>query len=165
MSGGSTNIPIRKYGEFSFPVPRQPRIRIWGSPEFYPDGLWVHAVDDPGDCFQFTEGMPKMPFQFRMDRGKWTTATIADFIFLRRGTDSGRLEGWIYISLEKLGQPKYTIYVYDDGKRVGTKFGSYQGARQEPVPFPDDGENYFWEMSDYLGLWLWLYRLYGEPPA
>lgn len=166
MSDGSTNMPVRKYGEFSFPVPRKPRIRIWGSSEFYPEGLWINATDDPGGSFQFTDGMPQTPFPFQKDdSGNWTTATIADWIFLRGGTPSRRVEGWIYISLGEHLPPEYTVYVYDDGDRVGTKFGLYQGAKQEPIPFPNESENYFWEMSDYQGLWLWLYRLYAKPAA
>ena len=157
--------PVQKYGQFSFPLPRTPRIRIWGSREFYPDGLWVKAVDDGGRCFSFTTGIPPMPMPFLIASGIWTTASTGDFIFLRGGTASKRIEGWIYISLDPSSEPKYTIYVYDDGEKVGTKFGSYQGARQEPIPFPDGGENYFWEMSDNQGLWLWGYRLYAPQSA
>jgi hypothetical protein len=166
MSVPSNIIPVRKYGEFSFPAPRRPCIRIWGSKALYPGGLRVHAVDDPGGTFTFTERIPKMGFPFEIDgTGDWTTATIGDFVLNRGGTASKPLEGWIYISPGEDPDPKYTIYVYDDGRTVGTKFGLYTVAKKVPDVFPNGGENYFCEMSDNQGHWLWLYRLYAKPPV
>ncbi|GGC76289.1 hypothetical protein [Undibacterium terreum] len=168
----STNSAVSlggRSGELSFPTPRLPIIRIWGSREVYPEGLFVKAVDDPGGSFTFTVDMPKMPIQFvRDDSGNWTTATIGDFIFNRGGTLKDPVKGWIYIGSNSPANqpgsnpdtPLYTISVYSDGKKLETKFGTYQGIREDPKKFPDGGENYIAEMSDGEGLWLWLYRLF-----
>ena len=163
-----TNEPVHKYGQFRFPLPRWPRIRIWASREVYPDGMYVKAADSNGHL-----DTPQMKFPLQMvpdDSTNWTTATEGDFIFQRGGTASSPAKGWIYLTpgiyspKDPVPDPKYTIYVYDDGKELETKFGLYQGIEQEPKPFPDDGENYFWEMSDIYGNWLWLYRLYAPEP-
>jgi hypothetical protein len=155
--------PVRQYGQFSFPVPRLPHLRIWALKEHYPDALWVHGYDDPGECFEVGPGTPSK-FAFtsdKLDSATWTTADTTDFVFRRRGTPQNPVEGWIYLSPGADAPPVYTVYVHDDGERTGTIFGAYTGATEKPTPFPDGGENYFWEMSDYLGLWLWLYRLYA----
>jgi hypothetical protein len=155
--------PVRKYGQFSFPVPRLPHIRVWALKEHYPDAPWVHGYDDPGNCFRVSPGT-NSAFAFTTDEkdsDTWTTADTTDFVFLRRGTAERPVEGWIYLSLGESDPPKYTLYVHDDGSTTGTVFGDYTGAKEKPNPFPDGGENYFWEMSDYQGLWLWLYRLYA----
>jgi hypothetical protein len=158
-----TNEQVRKYGQFSFPVPRLPHIRFWALKEYYPNAPWVSGYDDPGGCFAVGPGIPST-FEFTADKtdpGAWTTADTTDFVFLRRGTKVAPVKGWIYLSLGSDQSPKYTAHVYDDGDEVGTVFGAYTGPMKKPTPFPDGGEDYFWEMSDNQGLWLWLYRLYA----
>jgi hypothetical protein len=150
--------PFEQYGEFSFPVPRLPHIRIWGLKSLYPDPLWVSGYTG---SLQVGAGAPStFPFKIdeKRDTGAWTTAVTTDFVFLRKGPSD---QGWIHLSLGPKESPKYTIYVYEKDGRVGTVFGKYTGQKTSPEPFPDGGENYFWEMSDSEGLWLWLYRLYG----
>lgn len=145
---------------------------MWGSREVYPEGLFVKSVEDDGRCFTFTEYMPEMPVQFVLDdSGNWTTATVGDFIFNLGGTVKEPVRGWIHIgSNSPLHQssgskgadtPLYTISGYSDGKKLDTKFGTYQGMTTDPAIFPDDSENYIAEMSDNEGHWLWLYRLYA----
>jgi hypothetical protein len=158
-----TNEQVRKYGEFSFPVPRTPHIRFWALKEHYPTAPWVSGYDDPGGCFAVGPNIPST-FEFTSDKtdsSTWTTADTTDFVFRRGGTAKDPVQGWIYLSLGKGEPPKYTAYVYDNGSEAGTVFGTFTKPMEKPVAFPDGGENYFWEMSDSYGYWLWLYRLYG----
>jgi hypothetical protein len=155
-----------QYSDYSFIIPRKPSIRIWGASDVYKDGLYVSAVDDPGGCFAFTSGI-KIPLVFQKDEsGNLTTATTGDFIF--DGLANGKsVEGWMYIAEGSPGtpsDPKYTLYVYSDGDKgiAGTKFGKYQGPKKQPTTFPDGSNDYFVEMTDGLGDWLWLYRLYEQ---
>lgn len=154
-----------EYVDYSFITPRLPIIRIWGSSEIYKAGLFISGVDDGGGCFTFTKDI-KIPLQFTKDKsGNLTTATIGDFIFSGLGTPEKPTYGYIYISIGNIDDPDtkrvYTIYVYYNGSKAGTKFGIYQGDEKEPELFKNIDENNMTEMTDAEGHWLWLYRLMG----
>lgn len=153
-----------RYVDYSFVIPRKPLIRIWGASEVYKNGLYILAVDDSGGCFSFTDGASHRPIVFKKDEsGNLTSAVVGDII-VEGLTATKPVEGWIYICEGDPAEPptpKYTIYVYADGNKAGTKFGTYRGPHKEPALFKEGGENYFVEMTDAEGHWLWLYRLYA----
>ncbi|GAA1286786.1 hypothetical protein [Saccharothrix xinjiangensis] len=154
---------ILKFGQRTFPVPRLPVIRVWALTEHYPQPPQVSSYPSSGQCFKVAPNTPSA-FDFGIHEenpGAWTTLTRTDFVVLRNGTQENPVEGWIHISPRSGEASKYSVYVHDDGKNVETVFGKYKGDKVKPEAFPDGGDNYFCEMADYEGRWLWLYRLYA----
>lgn len=149
-----------RYGDIKFPVPGLPIIRLWAMKAHYPNAPYLQSYSGN---FQVPQGF-KAPFKFTSaehDSALWTIADTTDIVFMRNETSGTPSEGWIYLSLGESMPRKYAIYVYDDGKNVGTIFGTYTDEGKKPIPFPEGSDNYFYDMSDSYGNWLWGYNLYG----
>ena len=171
MSLHTTALPSTGFGERSFALPRIPVIRIWALKEAYPDGLYINSVDDNPDnpktpCFSRGRDIT-VPLKFVLDdgpqgTGNWSTAPIGDFDLIR--VEKGEPERVAFIHIGPTKEQKdslFTIYVTTSGTTVTTKFGRYAGSKTIPQPFEQNSENYFTDMSDAEGNWLWLYRLYA----
>ncbi|SDO49548.1 hypothetical protein [Lentzea jiangxiensis] len=154
---------VRTTAQFRFLVPRMPFIRLWALKTHYVEAPYITDYGGTGGCLRVKE-YAESSFSFETDRynsGAWATSEVTDFEFLLQGTKDAPVEAWINVSLGKGEPPKYTVYAYDDGTSAGTVFGPYIGPGMKPKAFPDGGDNYFAEMTDLEGNWLWLYRLYA----
>lgn len=173
MSTNSLNTPTGGYGQQLFTVPRPPCIRIFALKEVYDKPLIIPTVDnvpnsDNEACISFGGDIGHFPITLVTDTGSggsgfWSTAPIGDFIVNRVKPKQVKREAYIYIGKTgKLEESEFVLYVSSSETEVTTKFGRFVKAQKEPEPFADGGGNYFTDMSDAGGRWLWLYRLYAK---
>ncbi|MCG8927622.1 hypothetical protein [Lentzea sp. CC55] len=154
---------VRTTAQFNFLVPRAPLIRLWALKTHYVEAPYITDYGSTGGCLAVKPN-EEGSFPFETDRynsDAWTTAEVTDFEFRLLGTKDAPVKAWINVSLGEGKPPKYTVYAYDDGNFAGTVFGPYIAPGMKPKAFPDGGDNYFAEMTDLEGHWLWLYRLYA----
>lgn len=166
-----TALPLTGFGERSFALPRIPVIRIWALKEAYPDGLYINTVDDnphhpETPCF--TRGRDiTIPLKLVLDdgpqgTGNWSTVPIGDFDLNHVEKGQPERVGFIYIGPTREQKDSlFTLYVTTSETKVATMFGPYAGSEVIPQPFEKNSDNYFADMSDAEGNWLWLYRLYA----
>jgi len=178
MSIHSPDTTLAGFGQRFFKLPPYPAVRIWASKEVFPDGLYVVAIDnivnrEKRDCIHFSQKID-WPLKFVLDdgpggTGNWSTAPILDFNINHVEPEPSEphkqpleLEGFIYIGPSKdTSKSFFTLYITSSATKLTTKFGKYAGIKEIPIPFENGGENYFSDMTDAEGNWLWLYRLYG----